>query len=230
MKQEKIFHEINFKEKLKTELYYTQKFQNFVFFMSENKLTDTDKKQFEHHLRLTVQISMTYYLVKYPNLTREYYLKLTCHYLKQYRFIHNQIKFMFKPKTKFLLEKQFTIIAQYFQPHVSYCAVKTWLDEILETVLDRLIEKYPDHSFFSTTTFEQFPFWRNNNIVHNFWNEEESRQIMGILEEYLFCERLECFPKYLLTVTYRIVTRKFGIRTIMTKYRAKTFAVIRKSE
>ncbi|XP_050459532.1 uncharacterized protein LOC126855710, partial [Cataglyphis hispanica] len=200
-KQKKIFHQNNFKEKLKAGLYHVQKFQNYASLMSENNLTDIDKKQFEHHLRSTVQISMIYYLVRdeierisaqklyqlFPNLTREYYLKLTCHYLKQYRFIHKQVKLMSKLKTKFLLEKQLTIIAQYFQPHVSYWAIKTWLDEIAQTVLSRLMEKYPAHSIFSATS-EQFSFWSDNNIADNFWNETESRQIIDVLEEYIFCD------------------------------------------
>ncbi|XP_029664151.1 uncharacterized protein LOC115236095 isoform X2 [Formica exsecta] len=134
------------------------------------------------------------------------------------------------PKTKSLLEKQLTIMAQYFQPHVS-SAVKTWLDSITETVLSRLKNKYPAHSICSTT-LEQFSFWRDNNIYDNFWNETESRQIMCILEEYIF-SGLEIHKLYqlmmsdllakdlesiidLLTVTYHIVARRLGIHSVLT--------------
>ncbi|XP_029677206.1 uncharacterized protein LOC115244008 [Formica exsecta] len=146
------------------------------------------------------------------------------------------MKFMKMPKIKLLLEKQLTIVAQYFQPHVSYSAVKTWLDGIAQTVLSRLKNKYPAHSICSTT-LEQFSFWRDNNIDDNFWNEIESRQIMWILEKYIFSElkiykwhqllitsdlkadcikyNAECFRRHLLTVTYHIVARRLGICSIL---------------
>ena len=91
------------------------------------------------------------------------------------------------PTTKLLLEKQLTIVAQYFVPHVSYSAVQLWLDGIAQTVLLRLRNKHPTHSICSTS-LEQFAFWRDNNIEDNFWVEAESKQIMSILEEYIFSE------------------------------------------
>ncbi|XP_050459359.1 uncharacterized protein LOC126855596 [Cataglyphis hispanica] len=143
------------------------------------------------------------------------------------------------PKTKILLEEQLTIVAQYFQPHVSYWAIKTWLNEIAFAVLSRLMEKYPAHSIFSATS-KQLSFWRNNNIHDNFWNKTESKQILCILEEYIFSKlniyRLlitlnlkakyikhftESFidRKHLLTITYHIVARRLGVCCYLIKYK-----------
>jgi len=91
------------------------------------------------------------------------------------------------PKEKLLLEKQITIIAQYFQPHVSYSIIDTWLNDIAQEVLSRLKNKYPTHSAFSTSS-EQFTLWRDNNINDNFWNPTEAKQIMCILEEIIFSD------------------------------------------
>ncbi|XP_029677207.1 uncharacterized protein LOC115244009 [Formica exsecta] len=249
-KQKQIFHHIDFKERMKAGLYCIQRLQYYEFVMSENKLRNTDKEQLEHLLRLIAENSMVYYLVwdeinrisaqksckLFSNLTREYNIKLIFYYLKQYRFIYKQMKFINKPKTKLLLEKQLTIVAQHFQPHVSYSGVKMWLNGIAQTILCRLKSKYPAHSILSTT-LEQFSFWRDNNIDDNFWNETESKQIMCILEEYIFSELeiyefhhllkaldLEakyikyiagCFRIYLLTVAYHIVARRLGIRSVL---------------
>jgi len=76
---------------------------------------------------------------------------------------------------------------QYFQPHVSYSAIKMWLDNISQEVLDRLKMKHPAHPIFSTST-EQFLFWRNNNINDHFWDPTETMQIMCVLEKYIFSE------------------------------------------
>ncbi|KAL6427806.1 hypothetical protein ACFW04_008324 [Cataglyphis niger] len=216
--------------------------------MSENMLCNTEKKQLECLLRSIAENSLKYYFVwdqingisaqksckLSSNLTYEYNFKLIFHYLKQHRFIHQQIKFMNMPKTKFLLEKQFTIVAQYFQPHVSCSILTTWFDNIVHAVLFRLKNKYPSHSICSTTS-EQFSFWRDNNIYDNFWNETESQQIICILEEYIFSELnsyklhellmtlnltnykyiLQYFRIYLLIVTYHIVARRLGIHNIL---------------
>ncbi|XP_070171434.1 uncharacterized protein [Polyergus mexicanus] len=187
-KQKKIYHHINFKERLETGLYCIQKLQYYAIMMTQNKLCNTNKKQLEHLLRSITENSTTYYFVwdeisrisaqtsckMFSNLTSEYNFKLIFHCLKQYRFVYKQMKFINMPKTKQLLEKQLTIVAQYFQPHVSYSAVKTWLDGIVQTVLFRLKNKCSAHSICSTAS-EQFSFWRNNNINDNFWNETESK-------------------------------------------------------
>ncbi|KAL6427798.1 hypothetical protein ACFW04_008316 [Cataglyphis niger] len=218
--------------------------------MSENKLCDSHKEQLEGLLRLIAENSMIYYFMwdhisrifvqnsckLFSNLTRKYYFMLIFYFLKQYRYIYKQMKFMNKPDTKFVLEKQLMIVVQYFQPHVSCSAVKTWLDGIVQTVLCLVKIKYPSHSIFSVTS-EQFSFWRDNNIHDNFWNERESKEIMCVLEEYIF-SKLEihqllrildleakdiiyisgCFRIYLLTVTYHIVARRLGIHCILRIY------------
>jgi len=91
------------------------------------------------------------------------------------------------PKEKLLLERQITIIVKYLLPHVSYSDIDTWLDDIVQEVLSRLKDKYSTHSIFSISS-EKFTLWRNNNIDDNFWNLTEAKQIIDILEEYVFSE------------------------------------------
>ncbi|XP_050465091.1 F-box only protein 21-like [Cataglyphis hispanica] len=230
--------------------------------MSENMLRDIDKEQLERLLRSIAENSMTYYFLwdeingisesqksceLFSNLTREYYFKLIFYYLKQYRFIHEQMKFVKMPKTELILEKQLLIMAQYVQPHVSYSAINTWLDSITRTVLSRLKNEYPRHSICFTTS-EKFSFWRDKNIEDNFWNEIESRQIMRVLERYIFSELeipelheilmtldfeaeyieqvAEYFRKLLSTVTYHIVARRLGIHTLLRAFYEENIAVI----
>jgi len=76
-------------------------------------------------------------------------------------------------------------VAQYFLPHISYSTINTWLDGIAQEVLCRLKSKYPKHSIFSSPS-EQFSFWKHNNIDDNFWDPTENRQIMCVLQEYIF--------------------------------------------
>jgi len=91
------------------------------------------------------------------------------------------------PKEKLLLEKQITIIAQYFQSCVSYSIIDTWLDDIVQEVLSRLKLKNPTHSIFSTSS-EQFTLWRENNINDNFCNFWEAESIICVLKEIVFSD------------------------------------------
>ncbi|EFN74751.1 hypothetical protein EAG_01931, partial [Camponotus floridanus] len=120
-------------------------------------------------------------------LTIKYNFVLIFHWIRQYRLIYVQNKFITLPKEKLLLEKQITIIVQYFLPYVSYSDIDMWLNDITQEILYRIKNKHPTHSIFSISS-EKFIFWRNNNIDDNFWNPIESRQIISILEEYIFSE------------------------------------------
>lgn len=120
-------------------------------------------------------------------MTIKYNFGLIYHWLRQYRLVYKQTKFLNMPKEKLLLERQFTIIAQYFQPCISYSIIDTWLVNIVQEVLSRLKIKYPMHSILSMFS-EKFTFWRNNNISDNFWNLIEAKQIMYTLEEIIFSE------------------------------------------
>lgn len=104
--------------------------------------------------------------------------------LKQFRFLYKYIKFLSKPNKKQLFERQLVIVVQYFLPHVSYSVINTLLDYIVQEVQYRIKSKYPKHSIFST--LEHFSIWRDNNIYDNFWNPTEEKQIMIVLEEYVF--------------------------------------------
>jgi len=94
---------------------------------------------------------------------------------------------MCKPEKKQFFELLLIIVLQYFQPYVSYSSIKIWLDDITQDVLSRLKNKYPAHSIFSMSS-EKFSVWRNNNINDNFWDPTEARQIMHIIEEFVFSE------------------------------------------
>lgn len=94
---------------------------------------------------------------------------------------------MYMPKEKLLLERQLTIIAQYFLPCITYSVIDTWLENIVQKVLSCLKTEYPKHSAFSLSS-EQFSFWRENNINDNFWEPTESRQIIYIIQEIMFSE------------------------------------------
>lgn len=107
-------------------------------------------------------------------------------------------------KKKLLLERQFTIIAQYFQLYVFYSIIDTWLDNIVQEVLSRLKIKHPMHSIFSLIS-TKFTFWKNNNIDDNFWNPIEAKQIIYILEEIIFSE-LGAYQLQKLLVTLNIET------------------------
>jgi len=109
------------------------------------------------------------------------------------------------PTEKLLLERQVTVIAQYFQPYVTYSIIDTWLDDIVREVLSRLKAKYPKHSVFSIPSV-QFTFWRENNIDDNFWKPTESKQIIYILEEIMFSE-LGVHQLHQLLVTLDVKTK-----------------------
>ncbi|EFN72862.1 hypothetical protein EAG_04248, partial [Camponotus floridanus] len=121
------------------------------------------------------------------NLTLIYNFGLIFHWIRQYRLIYKQIKFIHVPKEKLLLEKQVIIIAQYFHSYVPYSIIDRWLNDIVQIVLSRLKNKYATHSVFSTSS-KQFTFWRNNNINDNFWNPIDANQIISVLEETIFSE------------------------------------------
>ncbi|EFN67914.1 hypothetical protein EAG_15650, partial [Camponotus floridanus] len=121
------------------------------------------------------------------NLTVMYNFGLIYHWIKQYRLIYKQNIFMSMPKEKLLLERQLTIIAQYFLPCITYSVIDTWLENIVQKVLSCLKTEYPKHSAFSLSS-EQFSFWRENNINDNFWEPTESRQIIYIIQEIMFSE------------------------------------------
>lgn len=107
--------------------------------------------------------------------------------MRQLRLIYNQIKFIRLPKEKLLLEKEVAIIAQYFEPYISYSIIDTWLDDIVQKVLSSFKDKYPVHSIFSVSS-KQFIFWRKNNINDNFWNPIVANQITNTIKEIIFSE------------------------------------------
>ncbi|XP_072750402.1 uncharacterized protein [Anoplolepis gracilipes] len=262
-KQEKIFNDfkIDFKEEIKLSLEYIIKIkqlQHMITVMFENNLSDSAIKilrsqlnfSLEHYLCTIAKNSMLYYFVvdelnriisakqlweSSCNLTSIYDLGIFFRRLKQHRVMYKTDKYMNMPKEKQLFERLFTIAIQYFQPHVSYSAIKTWLDEIAKEVLSRLKNIYPAHSIFSTPD-DQFFIWRDNKIDDNYWNETEARQIMNVLEEFVFLDLKdhkllkfdiedkyidfisEFVKKYLFSpVIYDNVARRLGIRCVLRR-------------
>lgn len=120
-------------------------------------------------------------------MTIKYNCGLIYQWLRQYRLVYQQTKFINKPEKKLLLERQFIIVAGIFQPSVSYSAISTWLDEIAEEVKSRLKNNNSEHSIFSTSS-KKFFFCKNNNIDDNFWSAAEARQIKCILEKIIFSQ------------------------------------------
>lgn len=120
-------------------------------------------------------------------------------------------------KEKQLLEQRLTIIAQYFQPHVSYSIIRTWLDDIVQEILYRLKIRYPAHSIFSTKASKKFSIWRDNNINNNFWNQTETAQIIHILKEYMFTE-LGFYKLHKLFVALHLEDNKYIIYVSILDY------------
>lgn len=92
------------------------------------------------------------------------------------------------PKEKRVLERQVAIIAQYFQPYVSYAVIDTWLDKIVQKVLSCLKNKDPTHLVFLMPS-EKFNFWKKNNIDDNYWTPIVANQITSIIKEIIFSDQ-----------------------------------------
>ncbi|XP_072755766.1 uncharacterized protein [Anoplolepis gracilipes] len=250
-KMQKNFPNIDFKMQIKKGMKCTKELQYYVSLMSNNNLSNTKAKKLDALLSSAAIDPIIYYFVmdnikKNAQLLRQIDCDLTNIYnfgiifrcLKQYRLKHKLNKFRSKPEKKQLLERLLTIVAQYFQPHVSYSVIKIWLDNIVQQVLCILKSKYPSHSIFSMSAEKEFAFqhtWKENNINENFWNQTEAKQIIEILKQFIFSEleccklRLlwtmlkiedkhtctlyisKCFRKFLLTIMYHSLARRFGI-------------------
>ncbi|XP_072764355.1 uncharacterized protein [Anoplolepis gracilipes] len=170
------------------------------------------------------------------NLTSAYNFGIIIRCLKQYRLMFKRNKFINMPEKKQLLERLLTIVAQYFDPHISFSVMKTCFDNITEEVLSHLKTKYPGHSIFSTSP-DQFSDWRNNNIKDNFWDETEAKEIMCILQKFVTSEfydyklkqllitldphknrvhsLLLYFDESLRSLIYHTVARRLGIRCVL---------------
>ncbi|XP_072764205.1 uncharacterized protein [Anoplolepis gracilipes] len=221
--------------------------------MTENDLCHDDKEELEYLLRSIAENSKSqiYLFVadelnrivstqssREPscNLTSAYNFGIIIQCLKQYRLMFKQNKFINMPEKKQLLERLLTIVAQYFDPHISFSVMKTCFDNITEEVLSHLKTKYPGHSIFSTSP-DQFSDWRNNNIKDNFWDETEAKEIMCILQKFVTSEfynyklkqllitldphknrvhsLLLYFDESLRSLIYHTVARRLGIRCVL---------------
>ncbi|XP_029169421.1 uncharacterized protein LOC114939322 [Nylanderia fulva] len=109
------------------------------------------------------------------------------HYAKLSSIRNELDRYTQKLERELLFEETCTFIAQQIQPRkdVCYTNVSTSLDPIAQEVLNRLREKHPNHSIFSTSE-ETFSYWKTNNIKDNHWDQTESMQIMDTLQEYIF--------------------------------------------
>ncbi|XP_072759499.1 uncharacterized protein [Anoplolepis gracilipes] len=198
-KQKKKFAKLNFENQIKKAKQSVRELQCYVHSTSEQELWNTEDKKLEH-LHFIAENSMIYYFV-YDELNRIFLAEfswlasstLTIQYnfnfifgcLRRYRFIYKINKFIKMPREKQILEKLFTILVQYIDPHISCSVMKTWLDDITQEFLSRFKQKYPAHSIFSTS-FEQLSFLKDNNIDDHFWNTVETKQIMDELREFIY--------------------------------------------
>ncbi|XP_029162665.1 uncharacterized protein LOC114934197 [Nylanderia fulva] len=145
-KESKKLEETDFEKKIRISMNYIKQLQRYVSLMSNNNLTQYKKNKFERLLRSIAEDLMIYYFVlnelsriiseqqRKCNMTNRYYLGLISHYLKQYRFTYKLIKFLNMPKEKQLLEHLLTLVAQYFEPHISYSVIRMWFDDIAEKI------------------------------------------------------------------------------------------------
>ncbi|XP_029169419.1 uncharacterized protein LOC114939321 [Nylanderia fulva] len=109
------------------------------------------------------------------------------HYAKLSSIGNELDRYTQKLEREQLFEETCTFIAQQIQPRkdVCYTNVSAPLDTIAQEVRNRLREKHPNHSIFSTSE-ETFSSWKTNNIKDNHWDQTESMQIMDTLQEYIF--------------------------------------------
>ncbi|XP_029164157.1 uncharacterized protein LOC114935478 [Nylanderia fulva] len=97
---------------------------------------------------------------KYCNIEMSHYEKLSS--------IQNELDMcIVKPEREQLLEETCTFIAQRIQPRkdVCYTNVSASLDTIAQEVRNRLREKHPNHSIFSTSE-KTFSYWKRIYIWH----------------------------------------------------------------
>ncbi|XP_029176950.1 uncharacterized protein LOC114945034 [Nylanderia fulva] len=106
------------------------------------------------------------------------------HYAKLSSIGNELDRYRKKPEGEQLLEETCTFAAKYIQD-VCYTNVSASLDTIAQEVRNRLREKHPNHSIFSTSD-KTFSYWKTNNIEDNRWNDTESTHIMDTLQEYIF--------------------------------------------
>ncbi|XP_072753498.1 F-box only protein 21-like [Anoplolepis gracilipes] len=227
--QKKKFAKLNFEKQITKGIKSIRKLQDYVHLMSEDKLCDITKKELECLLHFIAENSMIYYFVYdelnriisaelpwllHSALTTQYNFHLILNCLKQNRFIYNINKFMKMPREKQILEKLFTILAQYFKPHISCSVIKTWLDDITQEFLSCFKEIYPAHLIFKTSS-EQFSFWKDNNIDDHFWNIEETRQIVNKLYYFIYHLRRNYYDLLKL-----LDTNNLKIRELLRDFRA----------
>jgi len=110
--------------------------------------------------------------------------------VKHYHLSKVWKEFVNRPAKRQLLEEIATFFAQWMQPErdFSYLDIDERLNNIAQEVMRYLKIKYPVHPIFSAS-FEQFSYWRYNNINEDEWYIEDSKRIIDIFCEILFKQK-----------------------------------------
>ncbi|XP_029158931.1 uncharacterized protein LOC114931133 [Nylanderia fulva] len=172
------------------------------------------------------------------DLTERYCIEKILRYVRQRSVKEKWKKFKQQSKHTIIIEQTATFVAKWLQPEkeVSCSYIKSSLNTIAQDVLSRLKQKHPNHKIFSENATHKFSYtsYIDNNVYDNFWNLEESTQILDILEEHMFKElnfrpsksnvkKLEysCIDnvlknkyghKIILLIIYQSVARRLGVR------------------
>lgn len=127
------------------------------------------------------------------NLTQFYYAQNLMTYLKHSYLRRKWQKFINKPQKQQILEDAVSIVEDWVKGRQSReCAqwaidVPKMLDTIADEVLNSLRKEYPNHSIFSAPA-ELFTYCKNNNIVDNYWDKKEGRQVLDAIRKVLYDE------------------------------------------
>ncbi|KAL6419120.1 hypothetical protein ACFW04_011562 [Cataglyphis niger] len=203
-----------------------KKLLNYVFLMSEDKLSDTKIKEMECLLHSIIKNSIIYNFLldekqiiraKLPwlnNLTFRYNFDLICNCLK-HRFIYKISNFMNKSSASG------SVIKKYFSPRISCSVIKEWLDDIEQEVTTSMIisgkeqNNIDDHFWKGTEATQQMEDKSKIFLSLHFRSKiinKLHRLFMTFNIQGKFLNNIsERFEYYLIVITCQCVLRKFGI-------------------
>lgn len=102
-------------------------------------------------------------------------------------------KFINKPKEQQILEDAISIVEDWADRRLNIRSaqrstdIPKMLDMIADKVMDSLRKEYPMHSIFSASA-ELLNYCKNNNIIDNYWDKREGRQVLDTIRKVLYDE------------------------------------------
>ncbi|XP_020283879.1 F-box only protein 21-like [Pseudomyrmex gracilis] len=127
------------------------------------------------------------------NLTQVHYAQSLMTYIKHSYLRRKWQKFINKPQKQQILEDAVSIVEDWVKGRQRRedrnCTINVpeMLDTIADKVLDNLRKEYPNHSIFSAPS-ELFTYCKYNNIVDNYWDKNEGRQVLDAIRKVLYDE------------------------------------------